>query len=159
MRTSPIQKIGVWQTNMTQKPRCLVIEDSLFDQKLVKRAVASARIDIEFTFANTLDAARQALAVNRYSVILCDNSLPDGNGTDFAQSLASEPKNRNTVIVTFTGWPSPFMWAKARVAGLQVIDKNNKPHLKLIEVFKRASERYPKSAALSTSGRRAGHVQ
>ncbi len=141
---------------MTQKLSCLVIEDSLFDQKMVKSAVASARIDTEFTFADTLDAARLALAENRYSVILCDNSLPDGNGTDFAQELSSEPKNRNTVIVIFTGWPSPFMWAKARVAGLQVIDKNNKPHIKLIEVFKRATGRYPKSAARSTSDRRAG---
>ncbi|MFD1156555.1 response regulator [Roseovarius aestuarii] len=124
---------------MTRQLRCLVIEDSQHDQLMIKRAIASAGVDAAVDVADTLDEARHFLTAKRYSIILCDNSLPDGNGADFAQELADEPKYRNTSIVIVSGWPSPFMWAKAKAAGLRVIDKNDQPQAKLSQVFKRRS--------------------
>ncbi len=128
------------QAQLKQSPpsrnRCLIIEDTFLDQKMIKRAIASAHVDADVEIADTLDAARRALATGPYSVILCDNNLPDGNGTDFAQQLASDPGYRNTSIVIVSGWPSPFMWAKAKAAGLQIIDKNDDPHVKLRAILK-----------------------
>lgn len=144
---------------MAQKMNCLIIEDSLFDQKMIKRAVAAARIEADLAFADTLDAARHALARNRFSIILCDNNLPDGNGTDFAQELSQEPKFRDAAIVIISGWPSPFMWAKARAAGLQVIDKNDQPQIKLLEVFKRKLGQAPMAKAISVAGNRSRYIQ
>ena len=69
-------------------------------------------------------------------MILCDNNLPDGNGTSFAGTLVEDPAYRNTRIVIISGWPSPFMWAKARAAGLQVIDKNDHAQTKLVKLFR-----------------------
>ena len=70
-------------------------------------------------------------------MVLCDNNLPDGNGTDFAQTLASDPRFFGTAIVIVSGWPSPFMWAKAREAGLQIIDKNEQMRQTLVDAFKK----------------------
>ena len=144
---------------MAQKMNCLVIEDSLFDQKMIKRAVAGARIEADLAFADTLDAARHALASNRFSIILCDNNLPDGNGSDFAQELSREPKFRDASIVIISGWPSPFMWAKARAAGLQVIDKNDQPQIKLLEIFKRKLGQSPPPSAAASGGYRSRYIQ
>ncbi|MEO3417221.1 response regulator [Roseovarius sp. CAU 1744] len=122
---------------MGQNQTCLVIEDSLFDQRLIERTLRASGVEAELVFAGTLQAARQALATQKFSMILCDNNLPDGNGTDFAQQLANDPSYFNTTIVIVSGWPSPFMWDKANAAGLQIIDKNDEIRIKLAEVFRR----------------------
>lgn len=120
---------------VTEMTRCLVIEDNLLDQKMIQRSFAGARVSVELEFATTLRAAQRLLATNRFSIILCDNNLPDGNGTDFAKELAEDPKYRGVRIVIVSGWPSPFMWDKAKMAGLQVIDKNDQPQVKLMKVL------------------------
>lgn len=120
-----------------QKPKCLVIEDSVFDQRMIQRMIRGSGVEIEVTFASTLDAARRILARHRFSMILCDNNLPDGNGADFAQNLSNDPQYFDTPIVIVSGWPSPFMWAKAKAAGLPIIDKNDQLQARLAQFFKR----------------------
>lgn len=141
------------QLKQTTPPRnrCLIMEDTFLDQKMIRRAIASARVDADVEVADTLDAARRALATGPYSMILCDNNLPDGNGTDFAQQLANDARYRNTSIVIISGWPSPFMWAKAKAAGLQIIDKNDDPQVKLRDIFKRR-------LGLGRRGQETGHT-
>lgn len=126
---------------MASKLKCLAIEDSLVDQKMMKRALLGSHVDLDLDFAGTLDRARAALETGRFSVILCDNNLPDGSGAEFAQELASDPDYRDTAIILVSGWPSPFMWAKARAAGVQIIDKNDQPQLKLLEIFARLAKK------------------
>ena len=121
---------------VTAQTRCLVIEDNLFDQKMIQRTLSCASAEIELDFATTLATARRFLALHHYAVILCDNNLPDGNGTDFAQDLANNAKYNDTRIVIVSGWPSPFMWAKAKAAGLQVVDKNDQPQVKLMQIIR-----------------------
>ena len=140
---------------MVHKMNCLVIEDSLFDQKMIRRAIAAARVEADLAFADTLDAARHALASNRFSIILCDNNLPDGNGSDFAHELSREPKFRDAAIIIISGWPSPFMWAKAKAAGLQIIDKNDQPQIKLLEVFQRKVGQRPTAKTAYAAGEKA----
>ncbi|WP_306114803.1 MULTISPECIES: response regulator [unclassified Roseovarius] len=120
-----------------QKPKCLVIEDSVFDQRMIQRMIRGAGVDADVLFASSLEAARRILATHRFSMILCDNNLPDGNGTDFAQTLSNDPGYFDIPIVIVSGWPSPFMWAKAKAAGLPIIDKNDQLQAKLAEFFRR----------------------
>lgn len=122
---------------MTFYKRCLVIEDNLFDQKTIERMIRSSQVSAIVEFATTLSAARRALALNHFDMVLCDNNLPDGNGTDFAQTLAGDPRFFGTAIVIVSGWPSPFMRAKAREAGLQIIDKNEQMRQTLVDAFKK----------------------
>ena len=129
--------MSAYPSHMKQYRRCLVIEDSLFDQKIIQRMVHNAQVDAIVEFTTTLGAARRALALNHFDMVLCDNNLPDGNGTEFAQQLAHDPRFFDTAIIIVSGWPSPFMWAKARDAGLQIIDKNDQMHQKLCSAFKK----------------------
>ena len=123
--------------NAGPKARCLVIEDSQFDQQMIERAMASARVHAEIAYADTLEKACNALSKNSFALIVMDNKLPDGNGADFAQQLALDPGFRGVPIVIVSGWPSPFMWDKAKAAGLHIIDKNDEPQPKLRDYFKR----------------------
>ncbi|MFN3210339.1 MAG: response regulator [Roseovarius sp.] len=122
----------------TPQLRCLVLEDSAHDQELIRRAMRGARLNAEIDFVSTIRTAREALSSGhgRYSAILCDNSLPDGSGSEFAGELAGSPDLADVPIVIVSGWPSPFMWDKARAAGLCVIDKTDDPMRKLRDFFR-----------------------
>ncbi|QGX98523.1 response regulator [Roseovarius faecimaris] len=109
---------------MKRTARCLAIEDSLFDQQKILRAASRCNLDVEIDFADTLSKGRAALAVQTYEMILLDNTLPDGRGIDLGCQLASDPRYRDVPIIMVSGWPSPFMWAKAAGSGLRVIEKN-----------------------------------
>ena len=115
---------------------CLVIEDDITDQKMVRRAFSGARVPAELVFVETISEARRALTQKRFSMVLCDNGLPDGCGSQFAQELTAHPEMDGTHVVIVSGWPSPFMWSKARRAGLQVIDKNDNAMRKLRDLFR-----------------------
>ncbi|MEO1139766.1 MAG: response regulator [Pseudomonadota bacterium] len=121
----------------TQKlRRCLVLEDSMQDQEMIRRAMRGARIDVDLDFVTTINGARKSLREKTFSAILCDNSVPDGSGSEFARELAAEPELMGTPIAIVSGWPSPFMWDKARQAGLKVIDKTDEPMIKLRDFFR-----------------------
>lgn len=119
--------------------RCLVLEDSAHDQEMIRRAMRGARLDADIEFVSTIATARKALQHGRFSAILCDNSLPDGSGSEFASELAGQPEMAHVPIAIVSGWPSPFMWDKARAAGLNVIDKTNEPMLKLRDFFRESA--------------------
>jgi len=110
---------------------CLIIEDSEFDQEMMRRAVKAARDKIQVQAVTTLEGARKALMEGPVSLILLDNSLPDGKGADFAVELAQYPKLARIPIIIASDWPSPFMWDKANEAGVKfVVSKSDfKPEL------------------------------
>lgn len=117
--------------------RVLVLEDNLNDQDMIRRAMRRVYPDAQINFVTTISGARQSLQQNRFNAILCDNSVPDGMGSDFARELAREPRYIGTPIALISGWPSPFMWDKARQAGLKVIDKTDNPMAKLHDFFRK----------------------
>jgi len=110
---------------------CLIIEDSEFDQEMMRRAVKAARDKIQVQAVTTLQGARKVLMEGPVSLILLDNSLPDGKGADFAVELAQYPKLARIPIIIASDWPSPFMWDKANEAGVKfVVSKSDfKPEL------------------------------
>ena len=121
--------------------RCLVLEDSAHDQEMIRRAMRGARLEAEVDFVSTIALARKALTQGRYSAIVCDNSLPDGSGSEFASELAGQSELSNVPIAIVSGWPSPFMWDKARAAGLCLIDKTDDPMRKLRDFFRESTGR------------------
>jgi CheY-like chemotaxis protein len=103
---------------------CLIIEDSEFDQLMMSRVIGRLRGRMRVKVANSLQAAREALAQGRVSLILLDNNLPDGIGANFAMELASDPNHSRTPVIMVSDWPTPFMWEKAAAAGvLYVVNK------------------------------------
>lgn len=101
--------------------RCLIIEDSQFDSERMRRVLARSRYGFEAAVVTTLAAARHWLTRGGADLILLDNNLPDGLGTDFAAELAADPRWRTIPVLLISDWPSPFMWHKAATAGVRFV--------------------------------------
>ncbi|MDU9005212.1 response regulator [Sedimentitalea todarodis] len=100
-------------------PCCLIVEDSERDQQMLRRAVRYAQRDIRVQIANTLKDARRALIKLPVSLILMENTLPDGRGVELALELSQHARFRCIPVIIATDWPSPFMWHKAKQAGVR----------------------------------------
>ncbi len=104
--------------------KCLIIEDSQFDQRMMTRVISKSYEQMKVEVAATLQSAREALARGGVSLILLDNNLPDGIGANFALELASDPGFSSIPVIMVSDWPTPFMWEKAASAGvLYVVNK------------------------------------
>lgn len=100
---------------------CLIVEDSTLDQRMMARTVRAVMSSITVRIANTLDEARTELAGAPVAFILLDNNLPDGKGANFALELAADARYGGIPIIIVSDWPSPFMWQKAEMAGVQKV--------------------------------------
>lgn len=134
--------VGLKETS----PKCLIVEDDSFDKKMMYRTTRLAVSGITIKVVSTLQEARTAVRTELISLILLDNSLPDGKGADFAMELALSSKWSDIPIIIVSDWPSPFMWDKASAAGVRrIVTKSDlKPHL-ITEILA------PKNGARPTS--------
>jgi len=119
------QQIQTHQQPKPSTPTCLIIEDSEYDQRMMKRVLDRSQINMRIQVASTLHSARKALEYQDVSLILLDNNLPDGFGANFAMELAKDERLANIPVIMVSDWPSPFMWEKAANAGvLHVVNKS-----------------------------------
>ena len=100
---------------------CLIVEDSAFDSEKLTRVIHNIKTNLVVEVASTLRAARDALEKGKPRLILLDNNLPDGLGTNFALELSRDPKFSDIPIILVSDWPSPFMWEKAATAGVAYV--------------------------------------
>lgn len=82
---------------------CLVIDDDTFDRHMIKRCVGRARPNLRLYECATLTEARRFLDHGSADLILIDNRMPDGLGTEFAQELRSNSRMADSVICIETG--------------------------------------------------------
>lgn len=111
----------------------LIVEDSVFDQKRIRRILQRHFNDAELHYASTLRAARRILRSHYFSLILLDNNLPDGRGADYVQTLAADPKLASIPVIIISDWPSPFMWEKAQTAGVKYVLKKDEFHVGYVQ--------------------------
>lgn len=99
--------------------RVLVVDDDPGVRKLFKRVLAPP----EFLIAEaaTLAEARVAVASERVDLMICDVTLPDGDGLDFMAELKSGPLRPKTVVLT--GAPTDEVQTRARQLGAGVVSK------------------------------------
>lgn len=109
-----------------QDPICLVVEDSEFDRRLIARTIRKSGLRYRVRAAHDLASARQAFGHPQVTALILDNSLPDGRGVDLAMRHAGDPWFIRLIKLMLTDAPSPFMWEKARSAGIgQVMLKSD----------------------------------
>jgi DNA-binding response OmpR family regulator len=96
-------------------PRCLLIEDSEFDQRRIERILTRGS-PMEVTVAPNLADARRHLMSGPFDIVLLDNALPDGLGIDFAAELRTDARMKDMPILMISDWPTPFMYDKAQAA-------------------------------------------
>lgn len=115
--------------------RCLLIEDSEFDQRRIRRVLEELGI-VYLDIVSTMAAARGYVLRNRIDLILLDNGLPDGFGVDFALELKERPALASIPVVIVSDWPTPFMFDKALVARVrQVLRKDEFNLAKAVDVL------------------------
>lgn len=95
---------------------CLVVDDSEADRFALRRTLLKLQPALSVKMASSIAEARRCLAGDGAHFIILDNSLPDGNGADFVMEMARSPKTAALPVLIVTGWPSPFLFAKAREA-------------------------------------------
>lgn len=81
---------------------CLVVDDDTFDRHMIKRCVGRDRPELQMYECATLAEARQFLDQGRADLIVLDNRMPDGLGSDFARELRRDARMRDTMICVVT---------------------------------------------------------
>jgi PleD family two-component response regulator len=100
---------------------CLIVDDNVRDQQMLVRAVSYAGKHIGVKVAGTIREARRSLMQGPVSLILMENALPDGRGVELALELSQHARFQTVPVIIATDWPSPFMWHKAKKAGVRYV--------------------------------------
>ena len=93
----------------------LVVDDDLDNLELV--SLCLEREDAIVHGAGSAAAAHEALASFRPDVVLCDLSLPDGDGCDLLVSLRADPNASTFGAIALTGHSGPESRRRAIDAG------------------------------------------
>jgi two-component system, NtrC family, response regulator PilR len=83
------------------KAHALVVDDEADILDLLR--ITLERMDIEATTVMSLDAARQALAGQRFDLCLTDMYLPDGSGIDLLRFITEHHPNLPAAMITAHG--------------------------------------------------------
>lgn len=81
---------------------CLVVDDDTFDRNMIKRCVSRERPGLRMYECATLAEARAFLDQGRADLILIDNRMPDGLGSEFARELRADRRLSDTMICLVT---------------------------------------------------------
>ncbi|MEM9319680.1 MAG: response regulator [Pseudomonadota bacterium] len=82
---------------------CLIVDDDAFDRTQMKQAILRQRPDMQTYEFATLSEARTYLKTASADLIMLDNRLPDGQGSDLAIELRADPRLDDTPIFVITG--------------------------------------------------------
>lgn len=124
--------------------RCLLIEDSEFDQRRIRRVLVELGI-LHLDIVSTVGEARAYVTRQRVDLILLDNGLPDGFGVDFALELRDSPGLSNIPVVIVSDWPTPFMFDKALMARVRQVLRKDEFNLAKAADILRLSREMPKT--------------
>jgi len=107
-------------SHLRELPRCLLVEDSDFDQRRIARILARG-VPVHLDVAPTLRQARDKMEATHYDLILLDNALPDGLGVEFAAELREDKDLMDIPILMISDWPTPFIYDKAMNARVGMV--------------------------------------
>lgn len=111
----------------------LIVEDLAETRDWLQQALALAFDDPDVTAVDSLAAARDALAVQRFDLALVDLGLPDGNGSELiAEIVRDTPKTIPVVTTIFDDDAS--LWASLR-AGAQGYLLKQQPRAELVQLL------------------------
>lgn len=90
--------------NGAQGPiQALLLDDSAFDRKRIRRLGNALDIEIEFEDVPSIAAMSRSLDQHSYDLVLIDYQLPEGDGMSALEMVRSHHKNCNAATVMITG--------------------------------------------------------
>lgn len=81
------------------KIRVLIVEDDLVDQMAYDRFIKKESLQYEYTFADSVESAKNKIASNTFDIVISDFMLGDGTALD----VFPEVKDLPMIVVTGTG--------------------------------------------------------
>jgi diguanylate cyclase (GGDEF)-like protein len=105
MATAPHAHSEALRTDVSdQRERLLLVEDSIFQAKLLEDMLRMLDVDVQVEHIATLAAARAALGDGgpRVACIVLDLTLPDSSGLDGVATMCSAAPDTPLVVVTAT---------------------------------------------------------
>lgn len=96
----------------------LYVEDIATNCEIMS-GILAFRPQIDLSFADSLEQARQLIAAHRYDLILLDMQLPDGHGLELLRALRQQPETQTTPVLIVSADATEEASAKARQSGAQ----------------------------------------
>lgn len=85
--------------------RALVLDDSSFDRRRIKRGLINSGISVEVDEITCLYQLKPSLAARKYDLFICDYFLPDGTGEEALAVLLSDERNKSATPIVVSGNP------------------------------------------------------
>ncbi|MEM6620371.1 MAG: response regulator [Pseudomonadota bacterium] len=86
-----------------EKVQALILDDSNFDRKRLRRIARQTGVPIEFTDAASLIAFAKFLDERTYQLVFIDYRLPEGDGLEALRLLEEHPVNRDAHAIMVAG--------------------------------------------------------
>ena len=87
--------------------KVLIIDDSDFDRKMIRRAIASNSTDIEFTELSSGLMAAELMSSETPSLAIVDIRMPGMDGFDVLESIRSLPTFGDVPVLMISGSEQP----------------------------------------------------
>ncbi|MDR6265406.1 response regulator [Roseobacter sp. N2S] len=81
----------------------LILDDSNFDRKRLRRIAKHTGVPIEFTSCASLIAFKKLLDEQEFHIIFIDYRLPEGNGLEALKMLEKHPTNASASAIMIAG--------------------------------------------------------
>ena len=95
----------------------LILDDSVFDRKRLKRALDKLPGHFTITEAGNLQNLKECLLSKQFDILFVDYGLGDGNGLDALKIIQASEMNRNAFNIMVTGTDSSRLAVSALKGG------------------------------------------
>ena len=137
--------------------RILIVDDSTEDREIFKRYLTQRRqLTYAFSEAETIEAGLKCFAESPPACVLLDYLLPDGNGLEFLERVASEFPPHEIRVVMLTGYGDEAVIVTAmKMGAMDYLSKGQLNADALNRVVYSAIEKGSTLAALAVANARA----
>lgn len=87
--------------------KVLIVEDDVNQHRLLENAFAESRVNADLSFAEDAAGVFEALAGQKFDLILMDLILPDMNGGEVVKKIKSTPATAAARVVFLSGVLNP----------------------------------------------------
>ncbi len=138
--------------------KCLLIDDSRFDRRILIRVAERAGLALSFVEAANLKTARVILQTDVIDLVIADYHLPDGSGVDLAQEVLEGALGAPAPLILMSGQGSEQIVADGFGAGcMAYLRKADLSDTALAEAVARSFASFAAGRTLSTRAAQRQH--
>ena len=97
--------------------RVLLVDDSVFDRRQIRRLIRRSSMDISVEEAVDVSSALQFLSVEAFDCLLIDYKLPDGDGIELVRAFTAASTSGPIPAIMLSGQPTDDLVRSAMEIG------------------------------------------